>query len=106
MERISEELEKIEKEAKYIRSEALKKSEEIVAIAQKKAAKLVSDSRRDAEAETEELLNKYVKEANEEREDALKKSEESIKELTITSKKGINKAGKTIFDAVLGDLKV
>jgi F0F1-type ATP synthase membrane subunit b/b' len=106
MERVSEELAKIERESANIRSAASRKSEEMIAVAEEEAKKLISDLRKDAEEEAEELINKFVKEANEDREEELKKSEENTKELIMTSKKHINEAEKVIFDSVLGEVKI
>jgi F0F1-type ATP synthase membrane subunit b/b' len=106
MEKVCEELRKIERKAERIRSEALRTSEEIIAVAQGEAEKLFSDSRKRIEEESDELLNNFVREADKEREDALKKNEKAIKELSTTVEKRINEAVKTIFDAVLGKIKV
>jgi len=106
MEKVWEELRKIEREAERIRSEGLRKSEEIFVIAKEDAEKLVLDSRKHVEEEAEELLSRYLEEANKEREDALKKNEDVIKELRITVERRINEAVKMIFDAVLGKTKV
>jgi len=106
MEKVWEELRKIEREAERIRSEGLRKSEEIFVIAKEDAEKLVLDSRKHVEEEADELLSRYLEEANKEREDALKKNEDVIKELRITVERRINEAVKMIFDAVLGKTKV
>jgi vacuolar-type H+-ATPase subunit H len=105
MERLWEELKKIEKEAEHIHSKTLEKSEELIAIAKKDAEKLLSDSKKHVEAEADELLKKYAKEATKKRNFALKKNEEIIKELRKTVEKRFNKAVNTIFDAVLGKIK-
>ena len=79
MERVWEELKRIEQEANYIRSDAKKKSEEIIAMAREDAEKLVSDARVLAEREAHELLSQYINEARREREEMLKRNEEKLK---------------------------
>jgi len=106
MEKLWEELRKIESEAEHIHSETLKKSEELIAIAKQDAEKLLSASKKHIEAEANELLNKYHEEAAKERDAALKKNEKIIKELRTTVEKRFDKAVNTIFDAVLGKIKV
>ena len=101
MEEIWRELREIEKEAEHIRSEALGKSEEIIAIAREDAGKLVSDSKKYAEEEADELLDRYVRRANREREVILEKNREAIRELRVSVENRINKAVKIVFDAVL-----
>jgi len=106
MERVWEELRKIEREAEHIHSETLKKSEELIAIAKKDAEKLLSVSKKHTEAEANKLLNKSLREAANERAAALEKNEKTIKELRTTVKKCLDKAVNTVFDAVLGAIKV
>ena len=105
MERVWEELKKIETEAERIHSEASKKSEELHAIAKKDAEKLLSVSKKHAEAEANELLNKYRREASNERNARLEKNKIFIKELRATVEKRFDKAVNTVFDAVLGKIE-
>jgi vacuolar-type H+-ATPase subunit H len=106
MEKLWEELRKIENEAEHIHSETLKKSEELVAIAKQDAEKLFSASKKHIEAEADELLNKYREEAAKERDAALQKNEDIIKELGKTVENRFEKGVNMIFDAVLGKIKV
>jgi vacuolar-type H+-ATPase subunit H len=106
MEKLWEELRKIESDAEHIRSETLKKSEELVAIAKQDAEKLLSTSKNHSEVEADELLNKYREEAAKEHNTALKKNEKIIKELGETVKKRFDEAVNTIFDVVLGKIKI
>jgi F0F1-type ATP synthase membrane subunit b/b' len=106
MEKVWEELRKIESKAEHIHSETLKKSEELIAVAKKDAEKLLSVSKKHTEAEANKLLNKYLQEAANERAVALEKNENSIKELRTTVEKFFDKAVNTIFDAVLETVKV
>ena len=52
MERVWEELKEIENKAEQINSETMKKSHELIAVAKKDAEKLLSQSKKHAEAET------------------------------------------------------
>lgn len=106
MERVWKELKNIEMEAERIRSESLRKSKEIVATAREEAEKLISDSKKHAEEEADELLDKYLEKAKRERENSLKKSEVFIEKLRVTVEKRINEAVKMIFDMVLGKTEV
>jgi F0F1-type ATP synthase membrane subunit b/b' len=106
MEKLWEELRKIENEAEHIHSETLKNSEELVAIAKQDAEKLLSASKKHIEAEANELLNKYHEEAAKEHDAELQKNEYVIKELGKNVENRFEKAVNTIFDAVLGKIKV
>jgi vacuolar-type H+-ATPase subunit H len=105
MERVWEELRKIETEAERIHSEASKKSEELLAIAKKDAEKLLSVSKKNAESEANDLLNKYRREAANERDVKLEKNKVFIKELRTTVEKRFDKAVNTVFNSVLGKIK-
>jgi vacuolar-type H+-ATPase subunit H len=101
MERVWEELRKIETKAEDIHVNASKKSEELLAIAKKNAEKLLSVSKKHAEAEAKELLTKYRREASNERDDKLEKNKVFIKELRITVEKRFDEAVNIVFDSVL-----
>lgn len=106
MEKVWEELRKIESKAEHIHSETLKKSEELITVAKKNAEKLLSVSKKHTEAEANKLLAKSLEESANERAAALEKNEKSIKELRATVEKCLDKAVNTILDAVLGNIKV
>lgn len=101
MEKIWEELVKIEEEADLIRSEALDKSKQIIKITRDESEKLISDSETQANEEARELLEAFRASANKEREDALEKNEEFIKELRRSAEKRMDEAVKAILDIVL-----
>ena len=106
MEKVWEELRKIESKAEDIHSETLKKSEELIAFAKKDADMLLSVSEKHIEAEAEELLNEYLGEAAKERDVALENNKKVIKELRTTVEKSFDKAVNTVFDVVLGKIKI
>lgn len=106
MEKVWEELRRIESEAEHVQSGALKKSEELIAIAKQDAEKLLSDSTKHIETEANELLNRFLREAAKERDAALEKNEKNLKDLRETVEKRFDEALNIIFDAVLGKIKV
>jgi vacuolar-type H+-ATPase subunit H len=106
MEKVWEELRKIENEAERIRSETSKKTEELIALAKKDAEKLLSVSEKHTEAEANKVLNTYLEEAANEHDLSLKANEKDLKRLKTNVEKGFDKAVNTVFDAVLGTIKV
>jgi len=106
MEKVWEELKKIEGKAEQINSETLRRSEELIALAKKDAEKLLLLSRKHSEAEAKELLNKFLKDGEKERDAALEKNEKSIQELKIMVEKNFDKALDTVFNAVLGKVEL
>jgi len=106
MEKVWEELRKIESEAEHIRSETLKKSEELIARAKKDAEQLLSVSKKHTETEANKLLTKYLEEAANEHDASLEANEKTLKELRKTVETCFDKAVNTVFDAVLGTIKV
>ena len=106
MEKVWEELRKIEDKAEKLRSEALKTSEKLMDVARKDAEKLLSLSKKHTESEADKLLKARVTQAEKERAADLEKNEKSIKELKATVEKYFDKAVDTVFDAVLGKIEV
>jgi vacuolar-type H+-ATPase subunit H len=106
MEKVWEELKKIEGKAKQINSDTLKRSEELITIAKKDAEKLLSLSRKHTEAEVNELLNKVLKEDAKEREAALEKNEKTLQEMREMVEKNFAIALDTVFNAVLGKVEL
>jgi len=106
MERLLEELKKIEEETISIRSEAKEKSDKIVALAKNYAEKLILDSRKEAEDEASELLSHFLSEAKRKCEERLSENEENLRRLRIRAEKCMDRAVKIIIDNVVGKLKV
>jgi F0F1-type ATP synthase membrane subunit b/b' len=106
MEKVWEELRKIESEAEHIHSETLKKSEELIDRAKKDAEQLLSVSKKHTETEANKLLTKYLEEAANEHDASLEANEKTLKELRKTVETCFDKAVNTVFDAVLGTIKV
>jgi len=106
MEKVWEELRKIEDKAEQIRSETLNTSEKLMDIARKDAEKLLSLSKKHTESEADKLLKARIDQAEKERAADLEKNEKSIKELKATVEKQFDNAVDTVFDAVLGKIEV
>ena len=106
MEKVWEELRKIEDKAEQLRSETLKTSEKLMDVARKDAEKLLSLSKKYTESEADKLLKARMNQAEKERAADLEKNEKSIKELKATVEKQFDKAVDTVFDAVLGKIEV
>ena len=106
MEKVWDELRKIEDEAEHIHSETVKKSEELIAIARKDAEKLLSVSKKHTEAEANEVLKKYLDESAKEHDTLVEANEKKLKELRKNVEKRFDEAVNTVFDAVLGTIKV
>jgi vacuolar-type H+-ATPase subunit H len=77
MERVWDELKKIEAQAEQIQSDALDRAKKTVLLAKQDAEKLVENSKTYAEAESQKLYAKAIEEANQEREKNLKANGEA-----------------------------
>jgi len=104
MEKVWDELRKIESKAEQINSETLKKSEELIAVAKKDAKKLLSLSKKHTESEINDLLTTYLNQATKEHDTAIEKNEKAIKELKTTVEKNFDKSIDAVFNAVLGKI--
>jgi vacuolar-type H+-ATPase subunit H len=103
MEKVWEELKKIEAQAEQIRMEAQDQSKQITKLAQQEADKLLLNSKTYAEEETRQLFKNVTEEANRKNEKQLKASLEDTRKLTRQAETGMEKAANRIVDAVLGD---
>ncbi len=106
MERVWEELKRIENEAVLINSEASNKSKEIIETAKQKGAKLTADSEKYALEEAQRLVEKINEEANEERKKTLEENKKNIEALRETATTHMDEAVKTIFNSLVGQRKV
>jgi vacuolar-type H+-ATPase subunit H len=105
MEKVWEELKEIESKAEQINSDTMKKSQELIAVAKNDAKKLLSLSKKHAEAESNELQSTQLKEAEKERDIALEKNERSNQKLKARVEKNFDKAVDAVFNAVLGKIE-
>jgi vacuolar-type H+-ATPase subunit H len=106
MERVWDELRKIESKAEHIHSETLKKSEELLAVAEKDAEKLLSVSKEHTKVEADKLFDTYLKKASKDRDATLEENKRFINDLRTSVKKSFDEAVTKVFDAVLGKIKV
>ena len=101
MEKVWEELKKIESQAEQVRSEAQKNAKEITSTAQIEAERLVANSKKYAEQEAQELYTGAVEDANQNREQQLKANQQATETLTKQAQQRMNKASSKIVEAVL-----
>jgi len=105
MERVLEELKRIEEEGKGIISESSEKSEEIISVAHQKAEKLIVGAEKEAESEVNESLKKFSEEMDEIHRKVLEVCESRIRELRMSAATNMDSAINVIFRIVIGDKK-
>jgi vacuolar-type H+-ATPase subunit H len=103
MEKIWEELKKIDSQAAQIQTEAQKNAKEIIKIAQKKAETLVEDSKNYAQQEAQQFFENAVEEANRKRSQQLAENQQTTKNLTRQVQLRMEPASATIVAAVIGE---
>jgi len=103
MEKVLEELKRIEDEAENIRLESSKKAEEIVRLARQRSEKLIADAERDAEKDVSELMEKFRNLMKKRHNEILKNCELKIDRLRKTAEKKMNSAVDQIFKIVIGE---
>jgi len=106
MEKVWEELKKIEAQAEQIRSEAQDKSKQITDIAKQEAEGLLTESKSYAQQDAQQLLTNATAEANRKREEKTKSTKETIETLTLQAQKRTEQASDVIVKAVLGEKDV
>ena len=105
MEKVWEELKKIEAEAEKIRSDAQQKSQDITALAQLNSEKLVANSQTYADEEGQQLFAGTVEEANRRRDEQLKANEVVTEKLKVQAGKRMELAVKAVLGAIVGEAK-
>ncbi len=105
MERVWEELRRIEAQAEQIRSEAQTKAKEIVNVAKQEAEQLLATSKTYAEKQGHDLKQRQIQEANKSRAAKLKASDENLDEIERVARKRMPVAEQAVVDAVLGKNK-
>ncbi len=103
MEKVWDELKKIDAQAEQIRSEAQKNAKEITSLAQKEAEKLLANSKNYGQQETQDLYASAVSEANLNREKQLKANQQTTENFGKQAQQRMEKASSTIVTAVLGE---
>lgn len=103
MEKVWEELKKIEAQAEKIRSDAQNKAKEITSLSQQQSEKLAADTKTYAQEEAQKLYKSKIEEANRKSEGQLKANGETAERLKAQAEKRMEKASAKIVDAVLGE---
>jgi hypothetical protein len=106
MEKVWEELKKIEAQAERIRIEAQNKGKEIIKLAEQDAEKLLLNSKTYAQEDAEKIVTQAITEANRDKDEQLKDNDQAIRKLRETAEKRLDKAEEVIVDAVLGKRKL
>jgi vacuolar-type H+-ATPase subunit H len=102
MEKVWEELKKIEAQAEQIRTEAQDKGKEINKLAKQEAEKLLANSKAYAQEDAEKIVTLAITDANHDREKQLQENEQAVRNLKEAAEKRLDKAEAIIVDAVLG----
>ena len=105
MEKVWEELKKIEKQAEQIRSEAQNKSKTLTELSKQEAAKLLADYITYAQEEAQDLYDRSIEEANRSRDEQLKANKKAIDRLKEQAEKHMEQASSAVMKAVLGETK-
>ncbi len=105
MEKIWDELKKIEAQAEQIRSEAQDEAKKMTVLAQQEAEKLIANGKAYGEEEAQQLYASTVQEANRNREEQLKANQEARANLRAQAEKQLEQAVATVVNMVLGETK-
>jgi vacuolar-type H+-ATPase subunit H len=103
MEKIWEELRKIESEAEQIRNEAKDKAKNITVLARQEAEKLIINSKAYAEEEMRKLHIGTIQEADRNHDEQLRATQQSSEKLRIQAEKHMDQASSTVANMVLGE---
>jgi vacuolar-type H+-ATPase subunit H len=103
MEKVWEELKKIEAQAQQIQTDAQEKAKKMTQQAKADAEKLVANSKVYAEEEAQKLYDQAVVEANAAHDAQLKTTQETAVKLKVQAQKNMDKAVNIVVDLVLED---
>ena len=102
MEKVWDELKKIEAKAQQIQNEAQDRAKNIGLLAKQDSEKLIDNSRIYAEAESQKLYAKAIEEATQNLcDELLKTNQEATGKLKVQAEKRMNKAVLAVVNAVL-----
>ena len=101
MEKVWEELKKIEAQAEQIRSEAQDKAKKMTDLAQKEAEELLANSETYAEEEAQQLYMNTIQEANCNRDELLKANQVAADKLRVQAEKHMESAITKVVNAVI-----
>jgi vacuolar-type H+-ATPase subunit H len=106
MEKVWEELKKIEAQAEQIRSEAQEKAQTMATLAQQNGEKLIANSQAYGEEEAQRLFTSTVEEANHTRDEQLKANKAAAEKLQVQAEKHMEQAICKVVKAVLEEAKL
>jgi vacuolar-type H+-ATPase subunit H len=101
MQKVWDELKKIEAQADQIQADAQDKAKKITTLALQESDKLVANSKVYGEEESQKLYAKAVEEANQNRAEQLKANELAAHKLQNQAEKRMDKAVSAVVDVVL-----
>ena len=105
MEKVWEELKKIEAEAEQLRSEAEEKAKNMTTLAQQNGEKLIANSQIYAGEEGQQLFTSAVEEANRRRDEQLKANQAAAEKLKVQAEKHMEQAISKVVKAVIEEAK-
>ena len=105
MEKVWDELKKIEAQAEQIRTEAENEAKKMKALAEQEAEKLIANGKAYAEEEAQQLYDSTIQEANRNRDEQLKANQEATVNLKLQAEKQMERAVATLVNTVLGETK-
>jgi vacuolar-type H+-ATPase subunit H len=105
MEKVWEELKKIEDQAEQIRSEAQNKSKTLIELSKQEAEKLLANSKTYAQEEVKHLNDTNIEEANRSRGEQLEANQKATEKLKAQAEKRMEQASSAVMKAVLGEKK-
>ena len=103
MEKVWEELKKIELQAEQIRAEAQNRAKEIINLSNQEAERLIANSKTYAEEEAQRLNQLAIKETNENHDKQMKTTDAIAEELRQSAEKRMKHAENVIVKAVVGN---
>jgi vacuolar-type H+-ATPase subunit H len=105
MEKVWDELKKIEAQGQQILSEAKDKAKKMTTLANQEAEKLIANGKVYAEEEGQQLYASTIQEANRNSDEQLKANQEVRANLRVEAEKRMEQAISTVVDTVLGETK-
>jgi len=106
MEKVWEELKKIEAQAEQIRAEAAESAKQITTAAEQDAEKLIANSKTYAQEEAQQLHDAAIDDANQNRKQTLNQSQADTEKLRLHAEKRMDKATEVIVKTVIGENNV
>jgi vacuolar-type H+-ATPase subunit E/Vma4 len=105
MEKVWNELKKIDAKAGQIQSEATNKAKKLTDLSHQEAEKLIANSKTYAEEEGQLLYDSTIQEANRNSDDQLKANQGAAEKLKAKAEKRMDRASSAVVKAVLEETK-